>query len=182
MKIENFDFITILTITLITECLFLFSFRYTKLPFSGPNINRWYDKFGLIAILMDILIIAIGFYLAKYLYIYLKNKNIIKENNNNINLIYFLVIILLIQILHDSLFYFLVIKPYKKGTNNMIDEFKIYAKNVKAGAIIGDSSMYILSILILYLIQNYNNDLKILLTLISSYLIGYFMYQEPIAK
>ena len=158
LKIEKLDFTTLLLITLITELLFLYSFRFTKLPFTGKDINNWYSKFGILAIILDILSVLIGFYLGKFLYIYLRNKNIIVEKNNNINLLAFLIIILGIQITHDFLFYFLVILKTKKGNNTLIDEFKTYSKNVGVGAVIGDSSMYIMSIVILYCVHNLNYD------------------------
>lgn len=179
MDIENISFLTFLTITLITEAIFLFSFRFTKLPFTGKAINKWYDTFDWVAIIMDILSVLIGFYLSKYLYKYLKRKNIL-NHKEKYNLFYFLLVILFVQISHDFLFYFLVIRNTKKNENKLMDEFKYYADKVSYGAVIGDSAMYITAIIILYLIQNIDDELKIFLSLFCSYIMGYFIYQKPL--
>ena len=182
MIIENLDFITILSIVLITELLFLFSFRFTKLPFTGVAINNWYTKFGWTSIILDVLILIIGFYLGKFVYKYLQKKKFYRKKNisNTKSLIYFLIILLIIQIIHDLLFYYIFILNSKKNNNEIMDEFKIYAKKQGSGAIIGDSAMVILSVIVLFFIKDVNNDYKIFLNVLSIYLIGYFLYQKPL--
>lgn len=181
MDLQKLDFLTILTLSVITEMLFLFSFRFTKLPFTGIPINRWYTNFQWTAIILDILIIIIGFYLAKFVFNYLiENKYIKKYKEIYKNLFLFLIILLVIQITHDILFYHLFILKSKEGNNPIMDELNKYAKKVSFGAVIGDSSMYILSIIIFYLIRNSSNDIKTFLSVLSLYLIGYFIYQKPL--
>ena len=68
--IEKITFVQFLTATLIIETFMLFLFRFTKSPFSGIAINRWYNNIGLTAIILDIVSVLIGFYLAKFLYEY----------------------------------------------------------------------------------------------------------------
>ena len=50
-----------------------------------------------------------------------------------------------------------MIKPYPKNKNRVMDEFKSYAERVKAGAVIGDSFMYLLATPLLYLYIQKNN-------------------------
>ena len=178
--IENITFTQFLTATLLIETFMLYLFRFTKSPFTGKAINNWYNNIGIIAIILDIVSLLIGFYLAKFLYEYLLNNNYISRDYE---LWKFLFIVLLIQILHDFGFYFTVIKNTKKGINKVIDEFKSYAKMVGVGAVIGDSFMYLISTPLLYFfILNNSNDINIFINIVCIYLIGYFLYQKPIIK
>tara|TARA_B110000208_G_scaffold83971_1_gene106578 strand:- start:1742 stop:2326 length:585 start_codon:yes stop_codon:yes gene_type:complete len=171
MNLDKINFIHLLTSTLIIETFMLILFRYTKSKFSGKSINDWYDKFKFIAIFLDIAIILIGFYVTIFI-----------SKKYNINNYYtFLALQIILQIIHDILFYIFFSK-YPKNTNPIIDEFKIYAKNIGVGAIIGDSYMYLLGIPILILLTKINKDKLIFISLISSYLIGYLTYQKPLYK
>ena len=71
MEIENLKFTQLLAAALIVELFMLFLFRFTNSPFTGDAINHWYTSFGWVAITLDILSVIIGFYIAKYLYIFL---------------------------------------------------------------------------------------------------------------
>ena len=178
--IENITFLQFLTATLIIETFMLYLFRFTKSPFSGVAINRWYNNIGIIAVLLDIVSVLIGFYLAKFLYQYLTNNGYM---NKNYEFWKFLGLVLIIQILHDFGFYFTVIRNTKSGINRVIDEFKSYAKSVGTGAVIGDSFMYLVATPILYyLITKNSNDTNVFINLIGFYLIGYFLYQKPVIK
>jgi hypothetical protein len=44
----------------------LFLNRY--LDVGGKSLNKWYDKFGLVAVLSDVTVIMIGFLIANYIY------------------------------------------------------------------------------------------------------------------
>ncbi len=178
--IENITFTQFLTATLLIETFMLFLFRFTKSPFTGIAINNWYNKIGIIAVLLDIVSVLIGFYLAKFLYEYLVNNNYISRDYE---LWKFLGLVLMIQILHDFGFYFTVIQNTKKGVNRVIDEFKNYAKSVGTGAVIGDSFMYLVATpLLYYVILNNRNDVNVFTNLVCFYLIGYFLYQKPKIK
>ena len=55
-------FFAILTIDVIV----LFLTRYYKV--GGKFLNEWYDQFNLLAVLADVMIIFIGFLIARYIY------------------------------------------------------------------------------------------------------------------
>ena len=102
--IENITFLQFLTATLIIETFMLFLFRFTKSPFTGIAINRWYNNIGIIAVLLDIVSVLIGhYYLAKFLYQYLTDNGYM---NKNYKFWKFLGLVLMIQILHDFGFLF----------------------------------------------------------------------------
>ena len=178
--IENITTLQFLTATLIIEVIMIFLFRFTKSPFSGKSINDWYTNFTWSAIILDVLSVMIGFYLAKYVYEFLTKRGYITREYEFLK---YLILLLGIQILHDFMFYFFVILKTDKGQNKIIDELKSYSKNVGVGAVIGDSFMYLVATPILYyLIINYSNQTNSFISIVCMYLIGYFLYQKPIIK
>jgi len=149
--IENIEFLHILTSTLIIEMIMLFLFKFTNQ--TSKSINNWYKNLEWTAVILDVISIMIGFYLAKFIYQYLVRKKYIKEKNNYL---IFLLILLVVQIIHDFSFYFLVIKPTKPGINTVIDEFKQYAKHYGVQAVIADSLIFIFTTpIIISFIKNY---------------------------
>jgi len=177
MDISKLSFIHFLTSALIIECFIIFLFRFTKSPFSGKSINNWYTNFGWSAVILDVLSLIIGFYLAKYAYLFLLKKDIISKKYA---LLTFLAIMLVIQIVHDFTFYFTVIKPHKTGRNAIMDELQSYANKVSYGAVIGDSFMYLLATPLLYFLIQMENEENTFISLVSAYIIGYILYQKPI--
>ena len=94
-------------------------------------------------------------------------------------LIAFLILVLLVQILHDFLFYFLVIKPYPKFKNTVIDEFKEYAKHYQSQAVLADSMIYLFTTPLLYfIISKQSQNINIFISLVCIYLMGYFIHQK----
>jgi len=175
--IKDLTFLHFLTASLIIEAFILYLFRFTKSPLTGVAINRWYDNLGWSAVILDILSFLIGFYIAKFIYEYLVVQKFI---NTDYEIYKFLGLVLIVQILHDFSFYFFAIKPYPKNKNRVIDEFKSYAERVKAGAVIGDSIMYLLATPLLYLfIQKNNINTNTFISIVCFYLIGYLIYQKP---
>jgi len=170
--IKDIEFIHFLTATLIIELIMLIKFRFTK---SSKAINNWYNNLQWTAVILDIVSIIIGFYIAKFIYEFLIENNYI---NNKYEFFKYLGIVLLVQIIHDFSFYFLVIKPYPKYTNKVIDEFKEYANHYKVQAVVADSLIYIATTPLLYMsLQKMDNDKNIFTSLISLYLIGYTLHQ-----
>lgn len=177
MDISKISFIHFLTSALVIECFIIFLFKFTKSPFSGRSINNWYTNFGWSAVILDVLSLIIGFYLAKYAYMFLLKKNVISKKYA---LLTFLIIMLLIQIVHDFTFYFTVIKPHKTGRNAIMDELQSYANKVSYGAVIGDSFMYLLATPLLYFLIQMETEENTFISLVSAYIIGYILYQKPL--
>lgn len=133
--------IFLVALFLIEACLLL-SFRL--LPgsgFWGTTINEWYDQFGLVAILLDVIIVLIGFWLTTWAYPLI-------WRSRNIELWKFLVLFLAIQIIHDVAFYFLIIRPVSKGQNSIIDLMKRYGERHGGLTVLGDSLMVILAVVV----------------------------------
>tara|TARA_B100000902_G_C27070783_1_gene793915 strand:+ start:258 stop:785 length:528 start_codon:yes stop_codon:yes gene_type:complete len=174
--ISELQFIHFLTATLLIDLFFLFAFKIVnRKGKKWISINNWYNNLKWTAVILDVLSIMIGFYISKLIYDYLLKNNYITIKNE---FIIFILIVLIVQIIHDFGFYFLVIKQVPYGKNRVIDEFKSYANIVGINAVIGDSLMYIFATPILYfIIQNTSNNVNIFTSLVSLYLIGYLIHQ-----
>ena len=94
----------------------------------GTSLDKWYSKFGMTAVLSDVLVMVLGIQLA-----------LIIEPKAGIFLL--LVMAVCIQIIHDILFYFLVIETVPHGQNEMIDLFKDYANENSWKIVVYDSLM-----------------------------------------
>ena len=161
------------TALFIVEASLLTTFRLFP-NFWGEMINVWYDKFGLVAIMLDVLIVLIGFWITQKLYNYIYGTTI------KFSLLKFIIIFLCIQIIHDFLFYLLVLKPSKPGSNAIFDLIHNYAKKHGYLTIVGDSLMVVLTIYLGWLLLT--NDVSfstyIICILLSLYMIGYLLYMR----
>jgi hypothetical protein len=136
--------------------------------FKSNYLKKWYNKYQLSAVLADVLILFIVIILVRLLYKYLFTSFSIWK---------FTGLALVIQIIHDILFYFLF-SSVPQGYNSMLDFFKMYAKEVGAGAIIGDSFMMILSCLLSSHFATYNINYNIIILVISLYFFPYMINYE----
>lgn len=170
--------LSFITAALVVELVFLFIFRETRLPLAGKRINEWYDVYKVDAILLDTLSVVIGFILSAIVYSWMFAEW---------NIVYFLVVMLGVQIAHDFLFWKYVIVPLPEGKNQIIDTMKQYAKDVKGGAILGDSLMYILGVPIAGILLSYANSMPnkgisflLAISIVCLYPILYFLYTKPL--
>jgi hypothetical protein len=157
----------------IVEAFLLATFRMFP-NFWGEMINVWYDKFGLVAIMLDVSIVLIGFWITQQLYNYFFGTTI------KFSFWKFLLLFLAIQIIHDFLFYVLVLKPSKPGSNAIFDLINNYGKKHGSLTIAGDSFMVILAVCVSWLL--FTNDVSfstyMICILLSIYMIGYLLYMR----
>jgi hypothetical protein len=157
------DYLPIITAILIVEIMVI---MLTYSNMLGKNLKLWYQQFLLSALLADVLIIFLGVILARAIYYY------IFDTFSIINLI---LIILVIQIVHDILFYLIII-TIPRGSNKMIDLFKDYADEVSYRAILGDSMMIIATGLIASYLANFDANINIIISAVLIYLLQYIIY------
>lgn len=131
----------------------------------GHSLDKWYGEFGMVAVLSDCLVIILGILLALILF----------PDYSLVGLIFAVVVI---QLIHDTLFFLFVIQPTPVGHNKIIDLFKEYAsenswKILVADALMISSSVYIAS---------YLDTLRSLYTsfvgLLGLYAISYIIYTK----
>lgn len=167
--ISNFnnlsDYLPILNGSILADIIIILGLYYTKL-YPSKYLKKWYENYRLSAVVADVLILVIGKIIVRRIY----NK-FFKE----FSILKFIFLILIIQIIHDILFYLLFI-TIPRGYNKMIDLFKDYAKEVSYGAIIGDSSMIIISTLLSSIFANFGTNKNIIINIFLVYLIPYIIY------
>jgi hypothetical protein len=124
------DVVKLFFATLSLDTTVLFLTRYFDV--GGKSLNKWYDNFGLLAVLSDVSVIVIGFLIANAIYPLIFQK---------FALGLYLAVVVVVQMIHDILFYFFVIVPFPKGQNKMMDVFKEYASENGAKIITGDAGL-----------------------------------------
>jgi len=154
------------------EAFLLLTFRLFP-NFWGDTINIWYDQFGIIAIMLDVLIVLIGFWITQWLY------GLMFGVGKDFQLWKFILLFLAVQITHDFLFYFLIIKT-SKGSNGIIDLMKKYGTQHGVGTVAGDSLMVVLAVLATYGLLSLETSFGsyVICLLCSLYAIGYLLYQR----
>ena len=133
--------------------------------FNSFYLKKWYKKYQLSAVIADVLILVIGIIIARFLYKYLFGA---------FNIWKFTGLAVVIQIIHDILFY-LFFKSVPTGYNAMLDFFKDYAVEVGSGAILGDSFMMIIACLLSSYFATYNLNSNIIILIVSVYFVPYMI-------
>lgn len=157
--------------TIIIDTLGILSFRLFPKIFT-EYINIWYDQFGIIAFMLDIIIIFIAFWVTQWLYTKL-------FGNEEFKLWKFVLLFFVVQVIHDIAFYNLIVKG-SKGSNAIIDLFNKYGNKSGFYAVLGDSVLIILSTLLAYGLLSMNTPFGtyIIALLLSIYTVGYLLYQR----
>jgi uncharacterized protein YacL len=125
----------------------------------GKSLDTWYAKFGMTAVLSDCLVIILGILLAQFLF----PQNVLLAS-------------VVIQLLHDYLFYIGVIIPIPRGHNAMIDLFKEYAKENSYKVLVADSLMIGSSVLLAEHFSTVKPQVVTFLGLLAVYALSYIVY------
>lgn len=108
-------------------------------------LGTWYREFGVVAVASDILIIVLGIALVKLMFPDVTGWTLVGWS-------------VLIQVIHDILFYVGVILPVPAGQNKIIDLFKSYAAEGSWKIIVADSAMIGSSALLMEALDNNLTD------------------------
>jgi hypothetical protein len=157
------DYLPIITAILIVDFIGIV-LSYSNML--GKYLRIWYQQFLLSAVLADVLVIFIVVIIARMIYYYIFDT---------FSIINFILVMLVIQITHDILFY-LMISIIPRGSNKMIDLFKDYADEVSYKAIIGDSIMIIATGLIASYLANFDANVNIIILAVFVYLLQYILH------
>jgi hypothetical protein len=126
----------------------------------GSSLDKWYTEFGIVAVMSDCLSIVLVIMIAK---IYFPRYPL-------------LLTAIVIQIVHDLLFYLLVILPIPRGTNQMMDVFKDYSVENGWKILVADSLMVGSTVLIGKQIVNFDTSVVQLFGLFGAYALTYIIY------
>lgn len=164
---NKFEYIPILTANIYAD-LFIIFIAFSKIYFTVKSLEGWYKKYRLSAMIADILIGVLYMLLGRY---------VVYKSGVEIGLTSFAAICVFIQIVFDFLFYmFFSIIP--KGSNNMLDFFKVYSKEAGTGALLGDSFLVLMAVILSALLNQASYDTNIVLLITSIYLTPYFIYMK----
>lgn len=130
------------------------------------TLGEWYRDFGVVAVGSDVLIIVVGIALAKLLF----------PDASGLKLVGIAVVI---QVLHDILFYIGVIRGVPEGQNKIIDLFKKYSGEGGWKIILADSAMVASAVLLMeYLDNNYSDDMIGFLGILAVYSLLFIIYTK----
>ena len=164
---NKFEYIPILTANIYAD-LFIIFVAFSKIYFNIKSLEGWYKKYRLSAMIADILIGVLYMLLGRY---------VVYKSGLEIGLTAFAAICVFIQIVFDFLFYmFFSIIP--KGSNNMLDFFKGYSKEAGTSALLGDSFLVLMAVILSALLNQASYDTNIVLLITSIYLTPYFIYMK----
>jgi hypothetical protein len=164
---NKFEYIPIITANIYAD-LFIIFVTFAKIYVKIKSLEEWYKKYRLCAMIADILIGVLYMLLGRYL---------VYKSGVKIGLTAFAGICVLIQIIFDFLFY-IFFTTIPKGSNDMLDFFKGYSKEVGASALLGDSFLVIMAVIISALLNQSSYDTNIVFLIMSIYLTPYFIYMN----
>ena len=158
------DYFPIITSAMITDMIVILLLKNGA--FKSNTLEKWYSTYGFSAGLADVLSIVIVIIVARFLYFKIFTKE---------NLLYFIGLTILVQLIHDGLFYQLF-NSIPRGVSKIMDTFKDYAKENGATILLADSLMMISTILLATYFISFNVNTNIILFIIALYVIVYFIY------
>jgi hypothetical protein len=168
MGIYNFnntlDYFPIISAAMITDMLVILLLKNGA--FKSKYLEKWYSTYGFAAGLADVLSIVIVIIFTRFLYFKIFTKE---------NLLYFIGLTVLVQWVHDILFYFLF-RYIPRGVSGIMDTFKDYANEHGSSILVADSLMMISTILLATYFTSFNVNHNIVLFIVALYLIVYFIY------
>jgi len=127
----------------------------------GRSLDVWYSKFGIVAVISDCLVIVLGILLAQFF----TPGNVLLGS-------------IAIQLIHDYLFYLLVILPVPLGQNSMIDLFKSYAKENSWKILLADSAMIGGTVVLADYLTQFRDQIVNFIGLLGVYSLTYIIYTK----
>ena len=164
---NKFEYVPIITANIYAD-LFIIFITFAQIYITTKTLGGWYKKYRLSAMIADILIGVLYILLGRY---------IVYKNGLEVGLTAFAAICVFIQIIFDFLFYILF-TSIPKGSNDMLDFFKGYSKEAGTGALLGDSFLVIMAVILSALLNQTSYDTNIVFLIISIYLAPYFIYMK----
>jgi uncharacterized protein YacL len=154
------DVYRLLTAALVIEFWVIYVFKHLG---TGRSIKKWYDKFGLVAVLSDVTSVTIGIMIAHF----------VAPSATGWTLAMYSVIV---QVIHDVLYYLLIVRQLPRGTNAVIDLMKDYAQEVSWGPIVADAAIMLTTVGVYTLLKEQSSEQLAFIALAALYSITYVVY------
>jgi hypothetical protein len=166
--ISNFknvsDYLPILNGALITDLLViaLVIFGFIK----SVTLKEWYHKYGLAAVIGDVLILVVGLIIVRAIYSLVFSK---------FSILFFVGLAVIVQFVHDLSFgQLLNIIP--KGRSMIIDTFKDYGNEMGGLILIADALMISGTAILGSLSASWSLNINIIVFIVAIYLVPYFIF------
>jgi len=132
---------------------------------NGKALTLWYKKFGLGAVIADVLILVLGFIISYYIYRYFFKTD---------NILLFITIVIIVQLIHDGLFA-LFVNNYK-GKSDILNVFKMYIKEISYRILLVDAMMLVSTVLLEKLFSSMNQHTNIITLIVLVYITPYLLF------
>jgi len=129
----------------------------------GRSLDKWYAQFGFVAVISDCLVIVLGILIAQFMV-------------PGASTLLLAVVSIVVQLVHDYLFYIVVILGVPKGQNSMVDLFKEYAKENTWKILVADSTMIGSTVVLADLLSEYSDAVTSFVGLLGAYALTYIIY------
>lgn len=140
-----------------------FTMALSKVFSMTHSLDVWYSKFGIVAVISDCLVIVLGVMIAQFLYPVASVTTLAGVS-------------VVVQIIHDVLFYVLVILGIPRGHNSMIDLFKNYSAEGGYKIILADSAMIASTVFLGDYLTQFNRNTVSFVGLLGAYALTYILY------
>jgi len=168
--LDKSEYLPIFTANLFADILIIF-ITFSGIMYNIKTIVDWYKKYRLSAVIADTFIGILYILLSRYL---VYKYDMVNVKNS---LFKFTLLAIVVQIVFDLLFYILFsIIPI--GQNHMLDFFKKYADEVGYGALLGDTALVVVGVVISAFLKDKSFDYNMVAALLSIYLVPYFIYMK----
>lgn len=131
----------------------------------GRSLDKWYAQFGIVAVISDCLVIVLGILIAQFLV-------------PGAPALTLAAVSIVVQLIHDYLFYIFVILGIPKGHNRMIDLFKEYSVENSWKILLADSTMIGSTVILADLLSEYSEKVVSFVGLLGVYALTYVMYTK----
>lgn len=142
-----------------------FTMALSKVFHMTNSLDVWYQKFGIVAVLSDCLVIVLGVMIAQFI-------------SPSASVTTLAGLSVLVQVIHDYLFYVLVILGIPRGHNSMIDLFKNYSAEGGYKIILADSAMIASTVFLGDYLTTLNRNTVSFIGLLGAYSLTYILYTK----
>lgn len=129
------------------------------------SLDVWYQQFGIVAVISDCLVIVLGILIAQFL-------------SPNASVTGLAITSVVVQLIHDVLFYVGIILPLPKGQNKVIDLFKKYSSEGGYGILIADSAMISGTVFLADYLKMFSDKTVTFVGLLGAYALTYGIYTK----
>lgn len=157
------DWVSLFTATAVVDFVVIVLSKFVSLT---KALTTWYRDFGIVAVGSDILIIVLGIALAKLLFPMATGWKLVG-------------IAVVIQLIHDVVFYVGIIQGVPAGHNKILDLFKQYAAEGSWQILLADAAMVTGSVLLMeWYSDNLTSDQTGFLGVLVVYALLYIIYTK----